>query len=70
MYAVLYPFLGGRAQRTSGAYDLEALTGTTEAKVEFEREKSGHHMSAWGQYLLLLSGLWRITTSSVESGDR
>jgi hypothetical protein len=48
MYAVLYPFLGGRAQRTSGAYDLEALTGTTEAKVEFEREKSGHHHECVG----------------------
>ena len=43
MYAVLYPFLDDGAQRASGAYDLKALTVTTGAKVELEREESGHH---------------------------
>jgi hypothetical protein len=63
MYAVLYPFLDGRAQRTSDAYDLKALTGTTGAKVEFEREKSGHHHERVGS--IFASVVWTLADHNI-----
>jgi hypothetical protein len=63
MCAVLYPFLDGRAQRTGGAYDLEALTGTTGAKVEFEREKSGHHYERVGS--IFASAVWTLADHNI-----